>query len=434
VLNGIFVALVATAVLVAAFAGTMPAANDAALAAAKSAVEIALGLVGVMAMWLGFMRVLREAGVVRGLARAFAPILGRLFPDVPADHPAMGAMLMNLAANVLGLGNAATPFGLVAMRELDTLNPRPGVATNAMALFLAINTSGLAVLPLGAIALRASLGSANAAGIVAPSVLASLCATAAAIAAAKLLEKLRWFAPERAAAAQPARDDAPRGAFIAGLDQAEALARAARPPDARRRLLFWAFALAVAVAVARALAADPSFATVKLLLGSWLLPALMAAIALAGFARRVPVYDAFIAGAREGLEIAVRILPFMIAILVAVGLFRASGALGALTALVAPVTGWLGFPAEALPMALIRPLSGSGALAVMTETMKVNGPDSFVGYLVCVINGSSETTFYVLALYLGSVGVRASRHAVFACLAADLAGVAASLVFSRVFF
>jgi spore maturation protein SpmA len=433
-LNGIFVALVASAVLVAAFAGTMPAANDAALAAAKSAVEIALGLVGVMAMWLGFMRVLREAGVVRALARAGAPLLTRLFPDIPADHPAMGAMLLNLAANVLGLGNAATPFGLKAMRELETLNPRPGVATNAMALFLAINTSGLAVLPLGAIALRASLGSTNAAGIVAPSLIASLCATATAIAVAKLLERRRWFAPERAAASEEAPADPPRAEFIAGLDRAEELAGAARSSDPRRRFALWVFALALAVAVARTLAAEPSFATVKTLLGSWLLPALMGAIALAGLSRRVPVYDAFIAGAREGLEIAVRILPFMIAILVAVGLFRASGALDALTGALAPVTGWLGFPAEALPMALIRPLSGSGALAVMTDTMQHYGPDSFVGYLVCVINGSSETTFYVLALYLGSVGVRASRHTVLACLAADLAGVAGSLVASRVFF
>src|SRR5262245_40924542 len=195
----------------------MPATNDAALAAAKSAVEIALGLVGVMAMWLGFMRVLREAGVVRALARAGAPLLRRLFPDVPPDHPAMGAMLMNLAANVLGLGNAATPFGLKAMRELETLNPRPGVATNAMALFLAINTAGLAVLPLGAIALRASLGSTNAAGIIAPSLVASIFGTLVAIATAKLLERRARFAPERAVLPADVPAEPPRADFIAGL-------------------------------------------------------------------------------------------------------------------------------------------------------------------------------------------------------------------------
>ena len=433
-LNGIFVVLVAAAVLVAAFAGRMPAANDAALAAAKSAVDVTIGLVGVMALWLGFMRVLREAGFLAALARGLRPLLERLFPDVPPEHPAMGAIVLNLAANVLGLGNAATPFGLAAMRELERLNPRPGVATNAMALFLAVNTAGIAVLPLGAIAVRASLGSANAAGIVAPSLFASACATLAAIGAAKWLERRGRFAVERA---QPREGEpgwtAPFGE-LAGLDEARRLAAPQPRADPRRRWLALAFALALSAALARTFALAPSLDTAKSLLSSWLLPALMAAISLAGFARRVPVYDAFIAGAREGLGIALTILPFMLAILVAVGLFRASGALDALTTALAPVTGLVGFPAEALPMALIRPLSGSGALAVMTETMQHYGPDSFPGVLVCVINGSSETTFYVLALYLGSVGVRASRHTVIACLAGDLAGLAGALAASRVFF
>jgi spore maturation protein SpmA len=433
-LNGIFVALVVGAVLVAAFTGNMSAANDAAIAAAKSAVEITIGLVGVMALWLGFMRVLRETGFMGALARALAPVLVRLFPDVPPDHPAMGAIVMNLAANVLGLGNAATPFGLKAMRELETLNPRPGVATNAMALFLAINTSGLAVLPLGAIALRASLGSANPASIIVPSLIASACATAAGIAAAKLLERLPLFAPERSVLPEGVSPAAARAVDFAGLDAAERMAGAVAPVTPLRRGVLVVFALALAVAVARALYSDPSFETAKTLLSSWLLPALMAAIALAGFARRISVYDAFIAGAREGLGIALTVLPFMLAILVAVALFRASGALDALTSAVAPVTALAGFPAEALPMALIRPLSGSGALAVMTDTMQHYGPDSFVGFLVCVINGSSETTFYVLALYLGSVAARASRHTVLACLAADVAGVAGALLASRVFF
>ena len=433
-LNGIFVALVTGAVLVAAFSGQMPAANDAALEAAKQAVEVLLKLVGVMALWLGFMRVLRDAGVMASLARALAPVLRRLFPEVPPDHPAMGAIVMNLAANVLGLGNAATPFGLKAMRELESLNPRPGVATNAMALFLAINTSGLAVLPLGAIALRASLGSRNAAGIIVPSLIASACATVAAIAAAKLLERWPRFAAERAVVRESNGDGAPRPGDSSAFDAAERASAAGAPMEPARAWLFVAFAFALSFAVTRAFCAEPTFETAKSMLSSWLLPALMAAIALGGFARRVAVYDAFIAGAREGVQIAVTVLPFMIAILVGVGLFRASGALDALIGAVAPLTSLVGFPAEALPMALIRPLSGSGALAVMTETMSHYGPDSFVGFLVCVINGSSETTFYVLALYLGSVGVRASRHTVLACLAGDFAGVVGALLASRAFF
>ncbi len=433
-LNGIFVALVTGAVLVAAFSGQMPAANDAALGAAKQAVEVLLKLVGVMALWLGFMRVLRDAGVMASLARALAPVLRRLFPEVPPDHPAMGAIVMNLAANVLGLGNAATPFGLKAMRELEALNPRPGVATNAMALFLAINTSGLAVLPLGAIALRASLGSKNAAGIIVPSLIASACATVAAIATAKLLERWPRFAAARAVVRESNGDGAPLAPDSSAFDAAERLAAADARMEPARAWLFVAFVSALSFAVTGAFCAEPTFETAKSMLSTWLLPALMAAIALGGFARRVPVYDAFIAGAREGVQIAVTVLPFMIAILVGVGLFRASGALDALIGAVAPLTSLAGFPAEALPMALIRPLSGSGALAVMTETMSHYGPDSFVGFLVCVINGSSETTFYVLALYLGSVGVRASRHTVLACLAGDLAGVAGALLASRAFF
>jgi spore maturation protein SpmA len=433
-LNGIFVALVAGAVLVAAFSGTMPAVNDAALEEAKHAVEVLLKLVGVMALWLGFMRVLRDAGVMSSIARSLAPVLRRLFPDVPRDHPAMGAIVLNLAANVLGLGNAATPFGLKAMRELDTLNPRRGVATNAMALFLAINTSGLAVLPLGAIAVRASLGSTNPAGIIVPSLIASACATAAAIAVAKLLERWPLFAAERAVVRDSNDGASPPGIDFAALDAAERIAAPGARMEPARALLFAAFAIALSIAIARAFWAEPGFETAKAMLSSWLLPALMAAIVLTGFARRIPVYDSFIAGAREGLQIAVTVLPYLIAILVGVGLFRASGALDAVMGAVEPATSLVGFPAEALPMALIRPLSGSGALAVMTETMSHYGPDSFVGFLVSVINGSSETTFYVLALYLGSVGVRASRHTVLACLAADFAGVAAALAASRAFF
>ena len=434
VLNGIFVALVVGAVVAAALTGKMPDVNDAALAAAKSAVDILIGLIGVMALWLGFMRVLREAGVLAGLARALAPALRRLFPDVPPDHPAMGAIVMNLAANVLGLGNAATPFGLKAMRELESLNARPGVATNAMALFLTINTSGLAVLPLGAIAVRASLGSDNAAGILVPSLVASACATLVGIVAAKLFERWPVFAPERAAVPESVTPPAAPALDFAALAEAEKLAAPVPLATPVRSAVAMVCLAAVLVGVLRAFSAEPTFATAKDVLSSWLLPALMAGIALTGFARRIPVYDAFIVGAREGLAIAVTVLPYLLAILVAVGLFRASGALDALVSAVAPVTGLVGFPAEALPMALIRPLSGSGALAVMTETMQHYGPDSFPGFLACVINGSSETTFYVLALYLGSVRVRASRHTVLACLAADLAGVAAALGASRLFF
>lgn len=439
-LNAIFIALIASSVLVAAFAGTMPATNQAALDAAKNAVMVvAFGLIGPMALWLGFMRVLRDAGFMASIARALSPVMRRLFPDVPAEHPAMGAMVLNLAANVLGLGNAATPFGLKAMRELETLNTRPGVASNAMALFLAINTSGVAVLPLGVIAIRASLGSSNAAGIVVPSLLATACSTLAAVLVAKLLQGRAVFSVERASLGAPDAASAPSAAAaIRGMAEAEELAGVLARGEPLRRLVFAGFLLLLAFALLRQLASGAPDSSglegVKQALDTWLLPALMASIVLFGFTRRVKVYDSFIAGAREGFEIAIMIIPFLVAILVGVAMFRYSGALGALTQAVSPITSLLGFPAEALPMALIRPLSGSGAMAVMTETMTTHGPDSFVGYLVSVINGSTETTFYVLALYFGSVGVRAARHTVFACLAADLTGIAAALVFAKIFF
>jgi spore maturation protein SpmA len=439
VLNAIFIALVAGAVLVAAFSGTMTATNQAALDAAKNAVMVvALGLVGPMALWLGFMRVLREAGFMAQVARALAPVMRWLFPDVPAEHPAMGAMILNLSANVLGLGNAATPFGLKAMRELETLNPRPGVSTNSMALFLAINTSGVAVLPLGVIAIRTSLGSTNPAGIVVPTLLATACSMVVAVTVAKLLQGRALFSAERAAASLSGGSAPVAAPAIAGLDTAEQAAAVERRPDPLRRAAVWVFVALLGYALVQELGSAPpeqsAFDAVKDVLDGWLLPLLMTAIVGFGFARRIDVYDAFIRGAREGFEIAVMIIPYLVAILVGVAMFRASGALGALTAIVSPVTSTVGFPAEALPMALIRPLSGSGGMAVMTETMTTWGPDSFVGYLVSVINGSTETTFYVLALYFGSVGVRAARHTVLACLAADFTGIAAALVFSRIFF
>jgi spore maturation protein SpmA len=430
-LNALFAALIAGSLAVAVFTGRMGALQAAWKTEAEEAVKLVIRLVGFMVLWLGLMRVLRESGALAALARALGPLLRRLFPDVPADHPAMSAMLANLSANILGMGNAATPFGLKAMRELDTLNPRPGVATDAMALFLAINTAGVAVLPLGVINVRGQLGSQHDAAILVPSVLAALTATVAAIALAKWLQ--RW--PRYAAGRQ--KLDAGTGA--AGPEPAFApaaeLSNPAPARDPRRSALLWLFSLALlgAAAVHVAIAATPASA-LRELADDWLMPGLMGWIALYGWSRRVGVYDAVVAGGREALEIAVAILPFLVAILVAIGMFRASGGLELLVRAVDPLTSLAGFPADALPMALIRPLSGTGAQGVMIDTMKVHGPDSFVGYLVSVINGSSETTFYVIALYFGSVRVRAIRHTLLACLGADLVATAASLVWCRLFF
>ena len=442
-MNAIFIALIVGAVVTAAFGGKMPEVSQSGIDSAKRAVEIAIGLLGMMALWLGLMRILQDAGVMRSIARALAPVMRRLFPDVPVEHPAMGAMIMNIAANILGLGNAATPFGLKAMQELNTLNPHKGVATNSMVLFLAINTSGVAVLPLGVIAIRASLGAENTAGIIAPTILATLCSTIVAILVAKALEGRNHFALERYV------DDNGPGEGDSGSSLADAAPslpetereteRIGDPPPPASRTRTWVLGLvAVALVVALYLQVGRDSAVgweqARKILSSWLLPVLMAFIVLFGFAHRSRVYESLVKGAREGFNIFVMIIPFLVAILVAVGMFRASGALDWLIAVVQPVTSLIGFPAEALPMALVRPLSGSGAMGVMTETMTQYGPDSFVGFLVSVMNGSTETTFYVLALYMGSIHARAARHAVIACLAADVTGMATALLWSRLFF
>jgi spore maturation protein SpmA len=386
-----------------------------------------------MALWLGFMRVLRDAGVMANIARALTPVMRWLFPGIPADHPAIGAMILNMSANVLGLGNAATPFGLKAMQELQKLNPNKAVATDSMALFLAINTAGIAVIPIGTMAVRASLDSTNPGGIFIPSILATLCSTITAIIVAKFLARRKVFAFERYASMFP--DD---------TSDAETADEEIELPETRdpQRLSRWGVALMLAVGawiaamIARDLAATEgdTWEALLAIFNSWLMPLLAVGIALFALSARVKVYDSLVEGAREGFQIVIMIIPFLVAILVAIGVFRASGALDIILAAIAPVTSLIGFPAEALPMAIMRPLSAQGALGVMTETMQIYGPDSFIGYLVSVLAGSTETTFYVLALYCGSIRLKATRYAVFACIAADIGGALAALFWCRLFF
>jgi spore maturation protein SpmA len=439
VLNGIFFVLIAGSVLTAAFNGTMPKVTEASLEAASAAVQLSIRLVGQMALWLGFFGIVREGGMMRSIARGVRPLMRRLFPDVPEDHPALPPLIMNLAANVLGLGNAATPFGLKAMAELNKLNPYPGVATNSMAVFLAMNAAGVAVLPLGAVAVRAALGSKDPAGIVLPSFLSTFAAAATAILVAKLLQSWPHFAPERYRLESPPKPTTPpAGPDAAAMATAEKIAEEHPPATPLRRafafLVLGLFLLAVVKAAVALAPGRTGFEMVRTFMSDWLLPFLMMAIVLFGTSRKVKVYEVFVVAAKEGLQIAVVIIPFLIAILVGIAMFRASGAMDALARLLSPLTSRIGFPVEALPMALIKPLSGTGALAVMSEAMKTHGPDSFIGYLVCLLNAGTDTTFYVLAVYFGTVQVRAIRHTLAACLAADLAGFTAATALCHVFF
>lgn len=420
-LNAFFVALVLISVLVGALTGHMEAVSASALDAAKKSVDLAIGLVGAMSLFLGLMRVAQDGGLLRILAKGAAPVMRRLFPDVPPDHPAMSAMILNIASNVLGLGNAATPFGIRAMQELDRLNPVKGTATNAMVLFLAINTAGLAILPTSVIALRAAAGSKDPAGILVATWLASACATIAAIAGATVLARLPLFrvAPGGPSAMEAAPSDPPPSI----PDEP------ARTPPRFGAVVAAAYAAAVLAAAALALIRDP-----RGVLSFWMLPLLIAALVLFGWARGVRVYESVVTGAKEGFDVALRILPYLVAILVAVGMFRASGCLDLFVAALAPLTAPWGLPAEAVPVALLRPLSGSGAFGVMSDILTTHGPDSYLGRLVSTMQGSTDTTFYILAVYFGAVGIKKTRHAVPAGLFADAAGMLASVAAARMLF
>lgn len=455
-MNWIFPALFIISIVTAAFTGTMPQVKSAAISSAGTAVELAIGLIGQMTLWLGLVGVLRESGIMGSLVRGLRPLMSRLFPEVPPDHPAMGAMIMNMAANLLGLGNAATPLGLKAMRELDKLNARPGVATNSMALFLTINTCGLALLPVSAIGFRAAAGSKDPAGIIVPTLLATLMSTIVAVFVVKLLERRAMFAADRFATSE-LDASATRAPDAAALEKAEALAADLPTPEPWRRVVMLGIGLAIVVALVRHVIAElggctaesasalclgatspatpaAGFDVFRLVLSDWLLPLLILAIVALGFGRKVKVYEAFVASAKEGFQTVVGVIPFLVGMLVAVGMLRASGVMGVMVKGLSPLVAPFGFPPEALPMVLIRPLSGSGALGVMTDALKAYGPDSFLGYLISVLSGSTETTFYVLALYFGAVQVKAFRHTMPACLVADVVGPMGAFFVCKLFF
>lgn len=431
--NWIFLGLIVISVVTAAFTGTMPRVTEASLSSAKSAVELAVSLIGQMTLWLGLVGILREAGLMQSLSRLLRPVLARLFPDVPIDHPAMGAMIMNFAANLLGLGNAATPFGLKAMQELDTLNKQKGVATNAMALFLVFNTAGLTILPVTVMAVRSSLGSHDPAGIIVPTLIATIVSTIISVAVCKLLEKRKIF--DRADVVVDLGER--KTLDLAAFEKAQATAAITREVPLWRLLVTAGIASAVVFGLVRHVIASPDATKLEMtrdILSGWLLPILILSMVLVGFSRQVKVYEAFIASAKDGFQTVVTIIPFLVGLLVSIGMFRACGAMEVLVNILSPLVAPIGFPPEALPMVLIRPLSGSGAAGLMAEIMKTHGPDSFIGYVVSVLNGSTETTFYVLALYFGAVQVKVLRHTLVACLVSDVVGPLSGFLACRFFF
>jgi spore maturation protein SpmA len=445
VLNYIWLALVLLAVAIGGWNDRFKDVTGGALDGAKTAVTIAIGLWGVMALWLGVMRLAERAGLVQRIAYGLRPLMRRLFPEVPPDHPAMGSMLMNMAANMLGLGNAATPLGLRAMRDLESLNPRPGVASNAMCTFLAINTSSVQLIPATAIAILAAAGSARPTVIVGTAFFATLCAASVAVISAKLFERLSFFQPRREIP-QETKPEAKREASIA----AEAFDddTLATPPLSRPKPLGMVGLVLLAVFFLMLFArmvmpdlfrlpmpTDPAlqsaFARTVNALSILAIPFLLSFFPVYAAARGIKVYDEFVEGAKEAFNVITRIIPFLVTMLVAIGMFKGAGGIDILTKILSPILTPLNFPTDLVPLALMRPLSGSATLALLTDIVHRLGPDHITSLMAATIYGSTETTFYVAAVYFGAVGIKQTRHAIPAGLLADLTGVIASVIICR---
>ena len=368
---------------------------------ARTGFEIALGLTGVMCLWLGIMRIGERGGAVEFLARLFGPLLRRLFPGIPAGHPASGSIVMNMAANMLGLDNAATPLGLKAMGEMQELNPDKDTASDDMILFLVINTSAVTLIPVTIFTYRAQLGAADPTDVFLPILIATWCSTMAGIVITSFFQKIRL------------RDPVIAG-WLLGMSAAMV------------GLVAWLSSLDGAVLEAR-----------SSVVANFVIFGVIIAFMAGGIRRRIDLYDAFVEGAKDGFKVAVGIIPYLVAMLVAIGVFRASGALDLVLDGLRAAIGAIGLDTrwvDGLPTAFMKPLSGSGARGLMLETMTAHGADSFAGRLVSVIQGSTETTFYVLAVYFGAVGIRRTRHALLCGLTADLAGITAAILVSYLFW
>lgn len=408
VLNYIWIAFFLIAFVIATvrlvFMGdteVFPAIMNSTFDTSKTAFEISLGLTGVLSLWLGIMKIGEKGGVINVVARVLSPVFTRLFPDIPKGHPVTGSIFMNVAANMLGLDNAATPLGLKAMEQLQELNPKKDTATNPMIMFLVLNTSGLTLIPVSIMVYRAQMGAAQPTDIFVPILLATFFSTLAGIVFTSLYQRINLI-------------NRTMLLTLGGMSAAVAA-------------IIWGFAQ---MDKAQMNIVSTSVANILLML-------IIVMFILAGMRKKVNVYDAFIEGAKDGFTTAVRIIPYLVAILVGIGVFRASGAMDMLVDGIKWTVAALGGNTDfvgALPTALMKPLSGSGARGMMVDAMTTYGADSFVGRLSCIFQGSTDTTFYILAVYFGSVGIRYTRHAVACGLLADLAGVIAAIAICYMFF
>lgn len=408
VLNYIWIAFFLIAFVVAAVrlvfmgdTGVFPAIINSTFDSAKTAFDISLGLTGVLSLWLGIMKIGELGGVINMFSRVLSPLFSKLFPDIPKGHPVTGSIFMNLAANMLGLDNAATPLGLKAMEGLQELNTRKDTASNPMIMFLVLNTSGLTIIPISIMVYRVQLGAAQPTDVFVPILLATFFSTLAGIIAVSVYQKINLL-------------NRTILLFLGGAS------------------LFIAGIIYFFTTLSREMIDVYSTTTANVFLFL-----IIIGFILAGIRKKVNVYDAFVEGAKEGFTTAVRIIPYLVAILVAIGVFRASGSMNYIINGVATLVGWCGIDSEfvaALPTAIMKPLSGSGARGLMVDAMTTYGADSFVGRMACIFQGSTDTTFYILAVYFGSVGISKTRHAVPCGLLADLAGIISAIFICYLFF
>ncbi|MEI6871719.1 MAG: nucleoside recognition domain-containing protein [Verrucomicrobiota bacterium] len=465
-LNGLWLGLILISIFLGGFTGRLEAVTNGAFSAAKDAITgVALPLAGMMGLWLGLLRLAERSGLVEALARTLHPVTRMLFPEVPEGHPAMGAMVLNMAANMLGLGNAATPLGLKAMRSLETLNPHPGVATNAMCTFLAINTSSIQLVPATAIAILAAQGSRQPTAILATALLASLIAAIVGITAVKLLQRLPVFRirPEHLTP-QPATE--PLGNNASHDSDPAPSSEVPPKPLTKAGILLLGMYCCLFALLACMLLFPTWFTPVFDNLSKWssgflslsvpplpealenqtglpkllgvlsllAVPFLIGFFVLSAAVRGVKVYEEFVSGAKEGPQVALRIVPYLTAIVDGVRMFREAGAVELVSRALSPVLQPLGISADLLPLILVRPLSGSATTGLFTELVTKFGPDSLIARTAATIFGSTETTFYVLAVYFGSVGIRRGRHALATGLIADATGAVASIAICRWIF
>ena len=378
-----------------------PAIMDSTFDQAKNAFEISLGLTGVLALWMGIMKIGEKGGLVAALARLLSPILQKIFPDIPKGHPAMGTMFMNFSANMLGLDNAATPMGLKAMQELQEINPKKDTASNSMIMFLVLNTSGLTLIPVSVLLYRTQCGAANPTDVFIPILLATTVSTIVGLIVTSIYQRINLF---------------------------------------NRTMMLFLLGICTLIAGGTWGMMQLSQVEIEVLstsLANVILFSVIIIFIIAGMRAKINVYDAFIEGAKDGFGTAVRIIPYLIAILVAIGVFRASGGMDVIMDGIAWCANAMGMGSDfvgALPTAIMKPLSGSGARGMMIDAMNTYGADSFAGRLACLFQGATDTTFYILAVYFGSVGIRKTRHAVTCGLLADLAGIIAAIVLAYIFF